>query len=91
VPDAVTRPRLEAFAKKYKLTNFVMDIYNDWDEEQGIAAYASTVKTNLIALATNSKRGLAHLMDGSLAENVVNHNPGMVWTYSLRDKDVAVK
>jgi nucleotide-binding universal stress UspA family protein len=37
-------------------------------------------------MATHGRRGLAHLVAGSIAEDVVNHIECPIWTYSLHKK-----
>jgi nucleotide-binding universal stress UspA family protein len=81
--DKVTQDRLEAFAKRYMLKDYTINIYNQTDEEKGIVEFAKSVKGDLIAMGTHSRKGVSHLLNGSLAEDVVNHYKGLVWTYSL--------
>ena len=48
------------------------------------AVNAFRFKGDLIAMGTHGRKGVAHLVIGSIAEDVVNHNKGLVWTYSLQ-------
>lgn len=88
--DEVTNARLEAFAKRFMLKDYAIHIFNDISEEQGIQAFSNSVKGDLIAMATHGRKGIWHLLNGSLAEDVVNHNKGLVWTYSLKNEPVEV-
>ncbi len=81
--DADSMQRLNAFAKRFMLKDYTINIFNDTDEEKGILQYANTVKADLIALGTHGRKGISRLVNGSLAEDVVNHNRGLVWTYTL--------
>jgi len=82
--DTVTYDRLTKFAKRFMFKDYTIRIFNHTDEEQGILHYTQQVRGNLIAMGTHGRKGLAHVLSGSLAENVVNHTESMVWTYSLK-------
>jgi nucleotide-binding universal stress UspA family protein len=81
--DSVTTKRLEAFAKRFMLKDYTIHVYNQTDEERGILEFSASVNGDLIAIGTHGRKGIAHLVNGSLAEDVVNHSKGLVWTYSM--------
>jgi len=83
--DTVTHQRLEAFTRRFMLKDFTTSVFNSTDEEKGILEFANTVKGDLIALGTHGRTGIAHLVNGSLAEDIVNHGKSLVWTYSLKN------
>ncbi|HEU5292863.1 MAG TPA: universal stress protein [Cyclobacteriaceae bacterium] len=89
-PDQVTRERLESFAKRFMLKDYTLNVFNSMEEELGVMEFANLVKANLIALGTHGRKGLAHLLNRSLAEDVVNHNKGLVWTYSMKNIPVEI-
>jgi nucleotide-binding universal stress UspA family protein len=82
--DTETRKRLEAFAKRFMFRDYTINVFNHTDEEFGIIQFASSIKAELIAMGTHGRKGFAHMVIGSLAEDVVNHNSGLVWTYSMK-------
>lgn len=86
--DDITLKRLEAFAKRFMLKNYTLNIVNDTNTEQGILQFANRIGGDLIAMATHGRRGVSHLIYGSLAEDVVNHTKGLVWTYALKNETV---
>lgn len=86
--DTVSNERLRAFAKRFMLKDYSIHVFNHADEEQGILEFANFINGDLIAIGTHGRRGIAHLVNGSLAEDIVNHNKGLVWTYSLRREEV---
>lgn len=47
---------------------------NTFDEEATILDFAQKEKVDLIAMATHQRKGLPHLLFGSIAENTVNHS-----------------
>jgi len=76
--------RMRNFAKKYNVENYTINVYNHRDEEDGILGFAEENNIDLIAVATHSRQGLAHLLSGSIAEGVVNHSNKPVLTFSLK-------
>lgn len=76
--DTDTHKRLEAFAKRFMLKDYTVNVFNHRDEEQGILEFTSFIKGDLIAMGTHGRRGISHLINGSLAEDIVNHNRGLV-------------
>ena len=76
---------LKAFADNNKIENYQLRIYNDITEEEGILHFANEVDADLIVMGTHGRTGLAHLIGGSIAEEVVNHTKRPVLTYSLKD------
>jgi K+-sensing histidine kinase KdpD len=88
--DTVTSHRLEAFAKRFMLKDYTVSVFNHTDEERGILEFTNSIKGDLIAMGTHGRKGISHLVNGSLAEDVVNHNRGMVWTYSMKSVPVEV-
>jgi len=86
--DTETRKRLEAFANRFMLKDYSIHIFNHRDEETGILEFTKMVKGDVIAMATHGRKGISHLLNGSLAEDVVNHTRGLVWTYSLKNEFV---
>lgn len=81
--DKVTRARLQAFAKRFMFKDYTINIYNDPYEESGIINFATTFEADLIVMGTHGRKGLAHVINGSLAEDVVNHVACPIWTYAI--------
>jgi nucleotide-binding universal stress UspA family protein len=86
--DSLTNDRLEAFAKRFMLKDYTISVFNNTDEERGILEFSAAIKGDLIAMGTRGRKGIAHLINGSLAEDVVNHSKGLVWTYALQQTAV---
>ncbi|HMP99102.1 MAG TPA: universal stress protein [Cyclobacteriaceae bacterium] len=84
--DDVTRKQMELFAKKLNLKNFTINIYNDITEEEGIIRFSETINASMVALATHGRTGFAHLMAGSIAEDVVNHAKRPVLTFVVKKR-----
>ena len=82
--DTVTLSRLKDFAKKFMFQDFTVNIFNHQFEEDGIIEFTKSIKGDLIAMGTHGRKGISHLINGSLAENVVNHTQSAIWTYNLK-------
>lgn len=84
--DAVVRKYMEDFAKKLQLKNFTINIFNDLSEEEGIIYFADSINADLIAMATHGRTGFAHVLAGSIAEEVVSHSKRPVLTFVTKGK-----
>lgn len=81
--DAVTHIRLKQFARHFMLKDYTLNIYNEQFEEDGILNFSSNIKGSVIAMGTTARKGIPHMIKGSVTENVVNHSDSIVWTYAL--------
>jgi nucleotide-binding universal stress UspA family protein len=88
--DSITNRRLDSFAKKFQFRDYTTHIFNHPREEEGIQEFTRIVQGDLIAMGTHGRKGLSHIVNGSLAEDVVNHTDKMVWTYTLRNEAISV-
>ncbi|MFZ1806492.1 MAG: universal stress protein [Cyclobacteriaceae bacterium] len=71
--DKVAKEYMEKFAKKLGLKNYTINVYNDLTEEEGIIYFAESIQADMIAMATSGRTGFAHVLAGSIAEEVVSH------------------
>jgi nucleotide-binding universal stress UspA family protein len=81
MPDNYTFERLKQFAKEFQFKKFTLNVYNYPFEESGVIHFTSEIKGDMIAMGTHGRKGLAHFLNGSLAEDVVNHTNSPIWTY----------
>jgi len=82
--DKEVKAYMEKFAKKLQLKNYTLNVYNDISPEEGIINFTDSINGDMIALATHGRTGLAHLMAGSIAENVVGSTNKPVLTFVVR-------
>lgn len=82
-PDSEAKAVFKEFAEHYKLQDCEFHFINFISEEEGIIKFAHDQKIDLILMATHARKGLAHLFNGSITEDVVNHIQSPVWTYHL--------
>lgn len=81
--DHTSIKALEDYAQKYGFENYDTRVFNDFSEEDGIIHFAESTGADMIAMATHGRTGFAHLLTGSIAEDVVNHAKRPVLTYVL--------
>jgi nucleotide-binding universal stress UspA family protein len=79
--DYVVKKQMSAFAKQLQLKNFTLNVFNDISEEEGIVYFADGINADLIAMATHGRTGFAHVLAGSIAEDVVSHSKRPVLTF----------
>ena len=82
--DLETRQALQKFAKRYMFKDFTIHIFNDMDQEAGLTNFVKEIKADMVAMGTHGRKGLAHLMSGSIAEDVVNHIECPIWTFKTK-------
>jgi nucleotide-binding universal stress UspA family protein len=75
---------MKTFVDKYNISNYSLNIYNDYIEEDGIVYFCEDIGADMIALATHGRTGFMHLLSGSIAEDIVNHAKRPVWTCKLK-------
>ncbi len=79
-PDHQVKRVMADFARKFGLENYTTNVYNDRSEEEGILNFAASINADLISMATHGRTGFAHVLSGSIAEDVVNHSTRPVLT-----------
>jgi nucleotide-binding universal stress UspA family protein len=73
MPDHIAKENLAKFAKKILLKNYTINIYNDFNVEDGVIRFADSIDADMIAMATHGRTGFAHIIAGSVAEEVAGH------------------
>ena len=82
--SSATSKKMKAYVEKNGL-EAEQHIYNSATEEEGIMEFASDNDIDLIAMGTHGRKGLMHLLSGSIAEDVVNHSKIPVLTFKIED------
>jgi nucleotide-binding universal stress UspA family protein len=72
---------LKSFAEENKFSDYEFHIYNHEEEEDGIICFAESYGMNMIVMATEGKTGFSRLLEGSIAEDVVNYSKIPVLTF----------
>jgi nucleotide-binding universal stress UspA family protein len=90
--DIITIERLKEFAKRYMFTDYSINIFNHPVFEDGVIHFSKLMDGDMIAMGTQGRKGLAHFLKGSLAENIVNESKSLMWTSVLKtDKELIEK
>lgn len=79
--DVKVKRDMEAFAKRVNLKKYTINTFNHQNEEDGIIHFAREIDADLIALSTHGRTGFAHVLAGSIAEDLANHSVIPVLTY----------
>lgn len=74
---------IESFANEYQIKDFEARTYDAEYIEDGIIESSRQVKANLIIMGTHHRTGIAHIIAGSVAEDVANHATGLILTVAL--------
>jgi nucleotide-binding universal stress UspA family protein len=77
---------LEQFSQHFNFNDYTINIRNDIYEEYGIINFAQEINSDLIVMSTHGRRGIAHLVIGSIAEEVMSNVNCPVWTYKYKKK-----
>jgi nucleotide-binding universal stress UspA family protein len=83
-PDTEVKMIMTNFAKKLRLKNYTLNVFNDLSEEEGIIHFAGSINADLIGMATHGRTGFAHVLAGSVAEDVVTHSKRPVLTFVIK-------
>lgn len=82
--DYIVKGYMEKFAKKLQLKNFTLNIFNDLSVEEGVIRFADIINADMIAMATHGRSGFAHVIAGSVAEEVASHASRPVLTFVVK-------
>jgi nucleotide-binding universal stress UspA family protein len=82
--DEEAERKLEDYALFYGLKDFTVRVSRGLNVQEGIRKYARRIPNSIIAMGTHGHKGLAHITEGSVAEDVVNHLAEPVWTYVMQ-------
>ncbi len=83
--DNITMIKLKDFVRRHELTNCTLNIYNDVEEKTGVWNFAKMKDADMIAMGTHGRRGIGHLLIGSIAEDIVNAVDLPIWTARMDD------
>lgn len=78
-----SRRLLNAFAEYHCLKDFTINFRYDDSEANGIASFANEIGGDLIAMGTHRRKGLDHLLNGSITEEVLSKIECPFWISKL--------
>lgn len=74
---------IRSFINDFDLGDYTLNIYNDVSVEAGILNFSKLIDADIIVLNTHGRRGLSHLFNGSIGEDLANHAKLPVITFKL--------
>ncbi len=67
----------------YKRPLESITIFNDLDIESGIMNYCKSIDADFIGIPTHGRKGISHIFNGSIGEDLVNHSALPVITFKI--------
>jgi nucleotide-binding universal stress UspA family protein len=80
----VIKQQMDEFAKRFMLKDYTVNIFKASNKETGIINFTHWINASMIAMGTHARKGLSHLLKGSVTEGVVNHVDVPIWTYVIK-------
>lgn len=81
--EAQTKKQLEHFAERNYLKDFTLNTIEADFADSGAVKFAEEVGAGLIVLGTHGKKGIAHIIGGSIAEDIVNESKVPILVYKI--------
>lgn len=81
--DTKSNLLLTELAEHAQFSRYTTSIRADYSVEAGLINFAKEINADMMAIGTHGRKGLAHLLVGSTAENIVNDLKVPIWTLSL--------
>ena len=80
----VVKNELADFAERFMLQNYTLNVFPAKSKESGVIDFTHKIDASMIAMGTHARKGLTHLLKGSVTEDVVNHVDCPIWTYVIK-------
>ncbi|WP_292947703.1 universal stress protein [Olleya sp. UBA1516] len=80
---AASKVRMRDFIANSTFDNYTINIYNDETIEKGILNFSRIIDADLIGISTHGRQGIAHFLNGSISEDLVNHAKRPVITFKI--------
>jgi len=74
---------IESFASENEIKKYTPKVYEADYLEDGIVKCAEEMNADMIIMGTHQRTGLAHIIAGSVAENVANHAKRLLLTMAI--------
>lgn len=75
--------RMTDFISGASFDNYTINVHNDVTIEQGILNFSKDIDADLIGISTHGRQGIAHFLNGSISEDLVNHAKRPVITFKI--------
>lgn len=78
---------LNRLLSEYEIASSSFTIVRNVFPQEGLLNYAKENESDMIAMATHSRRGIAHWFSGSLTEDVMNHAEVPLWSFKIDESE----
>lgn len=75
--------KLDLYTQNINESDYHFTLYNDVSIETGILNYGNKINADLIGISTHGRQGLAHFINGSISEDLVNHAKRPIVTFKI--------
>lgn len=83
--EVQAKKQLEHFAERNYLKDFTINTVDADFTDEGAVKFAEDVGAGLIVLGTHGKKGIAHILGGSIAEDIVNESKVPILVFKIPD------
>lgn len=83
--ESQAKKQLEHFAERNYLKDFTLSSIDADFVDKGAVEFAQDVNAGLIVMGTHGKKGIAHIIGGSITEDVVNESKIPILVYKILD------
>lgn len=76
--------QMKFFAEEHQLEKYETHLYRDHKVAEGVRNFNREAEMDLVCIRTNGRKGINHLLFGSIAERLVNHCIKPLLTFQLK-------
>lgn len=76
--------KMDKFLEGVDFKDYTLNVYNAESIEKGILKFSAKMNADLIGISTHGRKGLAHFLNGSISEDLVNHAKTPVVTFKIK-------
>lgn len=76
--------KMNKFLEGVDFKDYTLNVYNAESIEKGILKFSAKMNADLIGISTHGRKGLAHFLNGSISEDLVNHAKTPVITFKIQ-------
>lgn len=83
VNEELINEEFDRLLNEYEIASSSFNIIRDVFPQDGLLHHAKESNADMLAMATHSRRGIAHFFSGSLTEDVMNHLDVPLWSFKI--------
>ena len=78
------KAQMKFFAEEHRLEKYEIHLYRDHKVADGVRNFNREAEMDLVCIRTNGRKGINHILFGSIAERLVNHCIKPLLTFQLK-------